>query len=116
MLEDIVKKSHCEMCGARAGLEPAFNPSGVRSTLCYMCRLGSAELLHERHVSALDALDNLTAHLIEQHAEAGEYDGHYGDADHEGEAPEVCSYCAHIATARAVLAAAGRNVDHLTAR
>jgi hypothetical protein len=29
-------------------LEPAFNPSGVPMTLCYDCRIGSAELLQQR--------------------------------------------------------------------
>jgi hypothetical protein len=47
--------------------------------------------------------------------EDGEYEGHAGDADHDGEAPEACSYCRDIAAARELLRAAGRDVSALTA-
>lgn len=41
-------ENHCEMCGDSklgACLEAAFNPSGQAKTLCYACRIGSAEVL-----------------------------------------------------------------------
>jgi hypothetical protein len=53
-LEKLRLKDHCEMCGARNTnnlnfrLEPALNPSGHPMTLCYLCRVGSAELIQER--------------------------------------------------------------------
>lgn len=47
-LESLKLRDHCEMCGSGTLLEPGFNPSGIAQTLCQLCRIGSAELLHER--------------------------------------------------------------------
>ena len=38
----------CEMCGHADRLEAAFDPSGNAKTLCYDCRIGSAELLQSK--------------------------------------------------------------------
>lgn len=61
---------------------------------------------------ALDLLDRMVANLIETHA-SELADCHAGDADLPGEAPEACSYCADIVEARELLAAAGRDTEHL---
>jgi hypothetical protein len=58
-----------------------------------------------------DALLEMTAHLIETHMESGEYDGHGGDADHDGEAPEACSYCESIQKSRELLRGLGVDVS-----
>jgi hypothetical protein len=64
---------------------------------------------------AFDHIRNLVSYMIEQHMEAGEYEtNHQGDADHGGEAPEVCSYCTAIRDARDFLAAKGEDVSALT--
>jgi hypothetical protein len=53
-LVSLALKDYCEMCGASRRhpaslpLEAAFDPSGQAKTLCRDCRMGSAELLHER--------------------------------------------------------------------
>jgi hypothetical protein len=47
-LESLKLKDHCEMCGHKKLLEPAFNPSRQAKILCQDCRIGSAELLHKR--------------------------------------------------------------------
>lgn len=58
-LESLKKKTHCEMCGAvehktkAARLEPAFDPSGQAKTLCFDCRIGSAELLAAQRAKLL---------------------------------------------------------------
>jgi hypothetical protein len=67
----------------------------------------------ENETRALDLLEQMTANLIESHQSEFE-DGHGGDADHDGEAPEACSYCRDIVEARMFLAEAGRDVSALT--
>jgi len=48
---------------------------------------------------------DLATYLLEAHKASGEYESsHGGDADHPGEAPEACSYCRTIASARDILA------------
>ena len=59
----------------------------------------------------LGILDTMTANLIEAHMSELE-DNHGGDAEHTGEAPEACSYCRDINTARGVLEDAGRDRQH----
>jgi hypothetical protein len=64
-LESLELKDYCEMCGATnhkkgyAPLEPAFDPSGKAKTLCYHCRIGSAELIVERWSAASKAVNLL---------------------------------------------------------
>jgi len=48
-LESLQVKDHCQMCGANQDLEPAFNPAGKPMTLCYACRIGSAESLAQHY-------------------------------------------------------------------
>ena len=48
-LESLQVKAHCEMCGAHQDLEAAFNPAGKPMTLCFPCRIGSAESLAEHY-------------------------------------------------------------------
>lgn len=62
---------------------------------------------------ALKIIENLTAYLIEAHMPAFE-SCHEGDENHQGEAPESCTYCNAIDTARQFLAAAGVDVSALT--
>lgn len=51
----------------------------------------------------------MTPDLIESHQE----DSNGGDADHNGEALEACSYCRDMAYARGVLTASGVDVTPL---
>jgi hypothetical protein len=78
ILESLRLKRHCEMCGAtnkkpksvlehhkdEFQLEPAFNPSGQRMTLCRDCRIGSAELLASRRPYALVTISGGVADLV----------------------------------------------------
>lgn len=61
-LERYVMRTHCEMCGAHppgtidgrysaARLEAAYDPNGQPKTLCYDCRIESAEILAEHRLS-----------------------------------------------------------------
>jgi hypothetical protein len=62
-LESYKMADHCEMCGRQRGagwegsakLEPGFNPSGKPKTLCYDCRIGSAEILADVRADLLAA-------------------------------------------------------------
>ena len=67
-LESYKVAGHCEMCGANSldgrhralvprplALEPAFNPAGEPKTLCYDCRIGSAEILADVRADLLAA-------------------------------------------------------------
>ena len=74
----------------------------------------------EIHKDAVDIKRNMagmlyaqTSNLIESHMEELE-SNHCGDADHDGEAPEICSYCFDIQEAREILRAAGLDVEALT--
>jgi len=73
-LESYKIAGHCEMCGANSldgrhraltprplALEPAFNPSGEPMTLCYDCRIGSAELLADQRAAMLTVLESAAA-------------------------------------------------------
>lgn len=60
----------------------------------------------------LDLLETMTANLIESHMSEFE-DNHAGDADHDGEAPEACSYCRDIAVARSLLKSWGHDITAL---
>ena len=44
----LTNHDHCQMCGAKTRLEPAFTPDDKPAILCFDCRIGSAELLHDR--------------------------------------------------------------------
>ena len=55
-LEWLNLKDHCEMCGFKDRLEAAFDPGGQPKTLCYSCRIGSAELLADTRVAMYNAL------------------------------------------------------------
>lgn len=55
----------------------------------------------------------MTANLVESHIEELT-NNHGGDADHEGEAPESCSYCRDIRDARELLRLAGEDVTAIT--
>ncbi len=95
-LEALKLKDHCEMCGKtyrdhrdpsgiwRAGekLEPGFDPYGEAKTLCSDCRIGSAELLHEKYRLLLrEAFDDLES------AEMRVW------GDEHPESPDDCTYC-----------------------
>lgn len=67
-------------------------------------------------MNVYDALLEMTSHLIEAHMDAGEYDGHGGDADHDGEAPEACSYCESIQKSRELLRGLGVDVSSIEAQ
>jgi hypothetical protein len=67
-LESYKMAAHCEMCGANSldgrhralvpralNLEAAFNPSGQPMTLCFDCRIGSAEILADVRADLLAA-------------------------------------------------------------
>lgn len=65
-LESLTLKDHCEMCGRteeiyglRAKLEAAFDPDDQPKTLCYECRIGSAELLYDSRAALLTACQSL---------------------------------------------------------
>jgi hypothetical protein len=68
-LESLVLKDHCEMCGhgnqhkGYAPLEAAFNPSGQAQTLCYHCRIGSAELLADQRAELLVQLKAIVVQI-----------------------------------------------------
>lgn len=55
-LESLTLKDFCQMCGQITNLEPAFNVGGKPRTLCYECRIGSAELLSEQRAELLARL------------------------------------------------------------
>jgi len=70
----------------------------------------STDVLQE----ALDRLLGMTSFLLEAHMDEMSCESNHGDdADHEGEAPEVCSYCRAIVNARKFLQAQGVEVHEI---
>ena len=61
--------------------------------------------LHATAPELLEALTTLTDYMLESHQSELD-DMHSGDVDHKGEAPEDCSYCRAIQTARVAIAKA----------
>lgn len=58
-LQSLELVDHCQMCGRvhEARLEAAFDPGGEAKTLCWECRMGSAELLWAERGNLQEALD-----------------------------------------------------------
>lgn len=88
------------------GIKLVADLSGLDNAKANACLIAKAPELTE-------ALEQMVANLIEAHASEFE-DGHAGDADHDGEAPEACSYCKDIAEARELLLAAGHDISAIT--
>lgn len=81
LLEGLKLSKYCQMCGVgtnarirdadgrdfgKARLEAAFDAGGKPKTLCFLCRMGSAELLAERNKKARELVGLIARMKLEQ--------------------------------------------------